>query len=1204
MANPPTDQKQIRATAEAERDLAAAAKAASDALNEQFRISTLINNAMADVAKGIRDVEDANQSLSVDQWNKLTEEIEKGAEAASGSSSIFAKLGSVMEGALGTAALTATGFVTGLYQGFKNLFALGKAGISFLASVADGMWEISKSIIAIPFKMINGLFNMAQNMPMDTSLIAAMEAIRKEFGAFSSVSSKTIISVSRELKGFSDTGLSAWRVFGNLAQRLEAVTKLASGMGAQFAANAKEIMENGGAILAYQKGLGLSEEMMAAVGVKGKQMGTSMSKVLNDMTKQSLAMGKEFGLDAKIISRDMGKAMQDTAHFGQLSSKELAIAVTYANKLGVSIDKLTGLMDKFETFDSAAESTANLNTQFGTNIDAQEMMMAQNPADQLQILQKAFAATGKDITNLSRQEMKLITLNTNLDAATVSLAFSQKNAAVSLDEMKKKGEAAEKKTMSQTEAMGKLADAIERIIPPLMQPRGSLLDQILDGITRGIQTTPEFIGLMRNINIIFREALFFGIDLGKQLEKLIPGVSEVLKGFRSLFDPANWQKMFTNILKAVHEFGDGSKESFSTLMVKIKKIFLDFLGIEATSGGKIMEGFKKFGKFIVKSVIEIGKWVWDELKNIWEAIKKELANPSETTIAFKNSLVSISTVIRDFIKDSIIPAARDVVTSFVNILNGKNPVEGVKFGTIGTFFAEIAGPIGEGLKALWNDPGLREKISELWGTLKTKLKEAWDKLEIPWEVWFIVLSPAICNALAALATSPAVIKGAYSLVKGVFGKIAEAWAEKQAAKEAAIAGDIALRKMMLGTIVQTEQIATNMPPPPASMISKLAAFIASPVGLAITAAIGIIAVSFMRLRDSIKTEEEKLADRLKDQDFNNTLNDKTKSIEEKLRAAQEEQIRLGKEIKDEEGMGILSTLYGKTETQQDAEARLENRKKIIQQLIDKKNAADAAAARSLIAGTKEFQERIAKEAEDARNKEMDALGTLTVENAKERFEKINALAKKVMSKDFDLENTLKTVREKLSSIDFSLFTPEKITKNTQDIAASVVFLTQIEQYGNKIVGALSSFASNLMQGIPDITQGIKSVAEKQKHDLNSALLAVQEMVASIQNMDDALSHLPQIDLSARLKAVSNAAGLGSRGVYTVQSKDVVINLSLKISMDVSTVESIIVTRKESIIRDRINFAIKNSSQTKGEQPLLSSKSVEENLVPYASEVEK
>ena len=94
-----------------------------------------------------------------------------------------------------------------------------------------------------------------------------------------------------------------------------------------------------------------------------------------------------------------------------------------------------------------------------------------------------------------------------------------------------------------------------------------------------------------------------------------------------------------------------------------------------------------------------------------------------------------------------------------------------------------------------------------------------------------------------------------------------------------------------------------------------------------------------------------------------------------------------------------------------------------------------------------------------------------------------------------------------------------------------------------------------------------------------ALKAVSEMVRRTQELDDQLTKLPLINVAAKLKSVASAAGLGGSAVYTVKSKEVVINLNLSVTMDAGEVEKVMIMRTQSIIRDRLNFATAGESNS-------------------------
>lgn len=605
-----------------------AAAEASRAFGEQLRIIAQLQASMQAMSESLGAIaESSDKAFSPDKWKQVTKEAAAQERQILKTESATQKIAKAMQGPLAKGAIVASSALTGLRQGFKNLFAMLQGGVGLLGSVAGGAFNVARSVAAIPFKMLKGLTDMAQSGGGGNELAAAYEEVRKEFGAFSSVSSSTIIGVSKNMAGFNETGLSSIRVFGNMAERMKYVLELAKGMGPQFAKNAEEFKENGGAILAYQKGLGLSAEQMGVVALKGQQMGTSMSKVLNDMTKQSLHMAKAFGLDAKVISKDMGKAMADVKNFGHLSSKELASAVVYSNKLGVSIDKLTGLMDAFDTFDQAAESTSKLNEQFGTNIDAMEIMSAQSPAEKMELLRKEFAKTGKDMSQLSYQERKLIQQTTGLDAATMDSMLAHKDQGDMLGDITKESEKAEKKTLTQADAMHELANSIERLTPSGGGGGGGFLDHIISGFKRGIQSAPEFIKLMANIRASLMQATAFGVKLGKAFVDMFPGVKQVFGGLAEMFSPQKFKKMFDGILKIVDDFKKGNIKSMDDLMKKLQEVFFGFFDSQKESGKKVLDGFKKFGTAVVQIMSKLLTFAVNKLAEVIPKITEFIKNP-------------------------------------------------------------------------------------------------------------------------------------------------------------------------------------------------------------------------------------------------------------------------------------------------------------------------------------------------------------------------------------------------------------------------------------------------------------------------------------------------------------------------------------------------------------------------------------------------
>lgn len=588
-------------------------------LEQSFESQVTIVERLA-AAMGKVDTRQARKELDALNDTKLDSLQKAIDDTTTSSSSMLSKLQDVaetLEKKFPTSAAIAVAGISGLHQGIRNMIAMTKGTASFFSTVTSGLFNITASVVAIPFKLLTGLVGFAANATMGSNeLRQAIEALRKEFGTLAGPTNKTITTMSFSLKGFKDTGLSTWRVFGTLAERFQAFRELAHSMGPEFQLLTSEFKENGGAILAYQKGLGVSNEEMKGVADKAITSNKTFASVLKDVTKYSLEMGKSFGIDGKLISRDMGKALGDVKHFAGATIKQITEADVYARKLGLSLEKITGTLDAFETFDSAAENVSKLSQAFGVQVDAFKLMEKQDPASQLDELRKAFLKTGKSADTMSRQELKLLAQTTGLDEATAKMAFSSKNQGVSMDEIRKKSGEAEKKTLTQAEAMKKLADSIERLVKQGGSLPNSFFAAFIKGFTGGVQASKPFRMMIYDIRESLRETIRQGVKLGRTFVDIFPGIKDLFTGLDQLFKPKKFRVFMSGIRQDFTQFFKDlttGNFSFEKLMGSIRKSFFDFFDVEAGPGRDALEGFKTTFATLAKIAASGTRWIADKI---------------------------------------------------------------------------------------------------------------------------------------------------------------------------------------------------------------------------------------------------------------------------------------------------------------------------------------------------------------------------------------------------------------------------------------------------------------------------------------------------------------------------------------------------------------------------------------------------------------
>jgi uncharacterized membrane protein len=673
-------------------------------------IATDIQNAsqaVSGASDATKNLGSTNQDVFDKMNTALREAIKREDESGKGIEDMTKKLKR-----FSVAAAAIDGFAQGLRFTANMLHTAKDAGVGLVETMSN----LAASIISIPFKMLSGLIrpNMADAGGGDTGLRQALEDIRKEFGALHATSGKAIIAMARSMKGeLAQTGLSTYRIFGNLAEKLKTMQEYAHNLGPLFAALAGQFVKNTEAIGAYYKGLGLTEDGQKAVATRAHALQTALTDELREMANYSLQLSKAFNGaagSAKEISRDMGTLMADFKHFGGISTKEIGQAVVYFRRLGIEVAKVMGVIERYDNFEDAANGAAQLSQAFNLNVDALEMMKAQNPAERVEMLRKSFFAAGRSVENMTRQERALLAQQTGLDDSALDLAFSMKNQGMTYDEVRKKGDAAKKTQMTQVQAMKALADSIERLVKSGSFGKGGFIDRFIQGFTAGIQRSRDFRHLMRELRSDLRVAYWEGIKVGKAFVNMFPGVKDVFQGLADLFDRRKFRSMFKGATDIFREFFENMTEDPRTAMPKLlerlKEDFFSWFQGNSQNGQRILDGFKKF-------FTAIGE--------------------------ISGSLLKIA-----------MKGLRDGVQYITDLITGRKRLDtsGAK-ADLG-FLGRLLGPMIDAIK---------EVGPSLWNAVKTMFGEVWKKVE-PWlkshllDIAGVLAGPALIGMVGkTIATS-------------------------------------------------------------------------------------------------------------------------------------------------------------------------------------------------------------------------------------------------------------------------------------------------------------------------------------------------------------------------------------------------------------------------------------------------------------------
>jgi len=598
---------------------------------ESIDIASKLTQALSEALlknKSLNSEFEKSQSL-------LTALGSSGAKSFKGLNTSMGLAGAVLKGLTGTVKAFGKAFSAAL-ETAKRQITMASNAFSFFGRTIIG---VGRSFLSFPMALFATIANKAAELLNgSTALRQAYENVRKTFGDLSKNESKSVLTSFKQLRASSSSlggsTLSLSRIYGygpdGLAKALEELTETAHAMGPVFGLLKKSFETNADDLLIYQKGLGLTAEQMKSFGSIAIATGTPLEDLLKETGNLALQMGDKFGISSKELGRDLGYMTQNMGKFGSMTKTQMVTSTVFTRKLGLEIKELEGLISKFDDFESTAEGASRLAQAFGMNVDALEMMKEQDPAKRLDMLRKSFAATGKSIENMSRQERALLAETSGLDENTVALALSTKNMGLSYDQVQKEAEKSNKKQKSQAEIMQGLSENIERFVESI-QHSGSFLTQFLNGFMRGISRSKVFREALHDMATALRAVYQFGIKVGEVFVTAFPGVEGMIRSI------GNFVKLITTASKTGGGAISGFFEAFSTAegaKRKVSELFDLFMGVGVQAGGPLSEFNKSYTEFlngIANGIAAIIPKIADELV---EAINETINSLDAAFAAF------------------------------------------------------------------------------------------------------------------------------------------------------------------------------------------------------------------------------------------------------------------------------------------------------------------------------------------------------------------------------------------------------------------------------------------------------------------------------------------------------------------------------------------------------------------------------------------
>ena len=383
---------------------------------------------------------------------------------------------------------------------------------------------------------------------------------------------------------------------GGMAAAIGYAGEVAAGLGATLGKVADDFAKNIDSYVIANKALGIEAEAMTNMQLMATHSGKDLSTMLDEVAVASVHLSQQFGVDAKLIGKNLNDMTSDYATFGGLSVKELTSTAAYAAKLGIAMKDLQGITAKTDDFEGAAGAASELASTFGMTVDTMELMNA-DPAEKAEMIRQSFLETGQSFEDMSRQEKARMADITGMSQEALAGAFDPENAELGLEDFNSAADAAAAGAISQEEANLILAKSIDKVHEALgggSEQLGGPFSAFFDGVTKGITNSEEFIKLAQNFYGVMEKMHAAGVKIGEAFVKAFPGVKDLLTGLADLFDPAKWEAMMEKVIAVFDTFfadlATDPQAAVQTLMDSLMGIFGDFMGENGEAVGMMKQG--------------------------------------------------------------------------------------------------------------------------------------------------------------------------------------------------------------------------------------------------------------------------------------------------------------------------------------------------------------------------------------------------------------------------------------------------------------------------------------------------------------------------------------------------------------------------------------------------------------------------------------
>ena len=308
-------------------------------------------------------------------------------------------------------------------------------------------------------------------------------------------------------------------------------------------------------------GAGQLSKVFSNIGMSAGNAAQTMSELVDGANLAHVPVN--------MLAKDIEESSVYMARFGKEGSKAFVTAAAYARKFTISMKELQGATERFDMFEDAAKTMAKLNSAFGLMANSMDLMLADDPAQRMEMIRQQFLAQGLTYDKLSVKQRRYAAETLQVSEDQLASLLDIRNAGTSYAEFQAKQAAKQK---SEIEAKRQMELSLRKTAQT-MYAFGMAFDRVTLAIAKAIRPLLEVFGLAKSGGKDFK-------SFGQVMESITVTVEQF---FESLARNEKWQSFMRELAHDVIRLGKalkdwvvsgGAAELVGDLAVGMKKFYM------------------------------------------------------------------------------------------------------------------------------------------------------------------------------------------------------------------------------------------------------------------------------------------------------------------------------------------------------------------------------------------------------------------------------------------------------------------------------------------------------------------------------------------------------------------------------------------------------------------------------------------------------